>query len=299
MIKVMNISKRYGKLIALQDVSFTVNDGEVMGYVGLNGAGKTTTMEIIAGVTEPTSGDVEIEGHSVTKEKKEAVRNLGWVPELPIFEQDVKALDYFVYLAGFYGISKDEAKKKAEELFSALGLSGREKDKLKNYSQGMKKRFALAASMISDPKNFLFDEVLNGLDPEGIAFFRDLAIKLKKEGKAVLFSSHVLSELENIADRIVFIHKGRIIKEMTMEEIRKSASANAFRITLEKVDNEVMDIAKKYGNPKLQGNTIIIEGFNGDVAGLSSALSKYNIVDMGRVGSNLEEIFFKLIGERQ
>ena len=299
MIRVVNISKRYGNFTALQDVSFTVNDGEIVGYVGLNGAGKTTTIEIIAGVTEPTSGDVEVDGYSVVKEKKKAVRNVGWVPELPIFEQDVRALDYFIYLAGFYGISKDEAKKKAEELFSMLGLSGREKDKLKNYSQGMKKRFAVAVSLLSDPKNFLFDEVLNGLDPEGIAFFRDLAIKLKKENRAILFSSHVLSELENVADRIVFIHKGKIIKEMTMEEIRNSASATTFRVTLSRVDNEALKIAEKYGNPKLQGNTIIIEDFNGNIAGLSSELSKYNIIDMGRVGSNLEEFFFKLIGERQ
>jgi ABC-2 type transport system ATP-binding protein len=299
MIEVLNVSKKYGNFTALQDVSFKVNDGELTGYVGLNGAGKTTTIEIITGVSYPTSGDVLIDGYSIVKDKKEASKRVSWVPELPIFEQDVKALDYFIYLAGYYGIGKGEAKKKAEELFSLVGLQGREKDKLKNYSQGMKKRFALAASLISDPKNFLFDEVLNGLDPQGIMFFRDLALKLKKENKAVLFSSHILSEVENIADRVVFINKGRIIKEMTMSEIKEYTKTTTFRIILGRVDGDVVKIAEKYGNPRVEGNVLFIDNFNGNISGLSSDLSNYNIVEMGKVEGNLEEVFFKLIGEQK
>lgn len=296
MIEVQNITKKYGNFAALQDVSFKVNNGEIVGYVGLNGAGKTTTIEIIAGVSNPNSGDVIVDGYSVVKEKKKASKNIGWVPELPIFEQDVKALDYFIYLAGYYGLSRSEAKKKAEELFPLVGLQGREKDKLKNYSQGMKKRFALAVSLISDPNNFLFDEVLNGLDPQGIMFFRDLALKLKKENKAVLFSSHILSEVENIADKVVFIHKGRIIREMTIEEIRNYAKTNTFRVILGKMDENVVKIAEKYGNPRVEGNVLFIDNFNGDIPGLSSDLSGYEVVEMGRVLPNLEEVFFKLIG---
>ncbi len=299
MIEVLNVSKKYGNFTALQDVSFKVNDGELTGYVGLNGAGKTTTIEIITGVSYPTSGDVLIDGYSIVKDKKEASKRVSWVPELPIFEQDVKALDYFIYLAGYYGIGKGEAKKKAEELFSLVGLQGREKDKLKNYSQGMKKRFALAVSLISDPKNFLFDEVLNGLDPQGIMFFRDLALKLKKENKAVLFSSHILSEVENIADRVVFINKGRIIKEMTMSEIKEYTKTTTFRIILGRVDGDVVKIAEKYGNPRVEGNVLFIDNFNGNISGLSSDLSNYNIVEMGKVEGNLEEVFFKLIGEQK
>ncbi|QGA53906.1 ATP-binding cassette domain-containing protein [Sulfolobus sp. E5-1-F] len=299
MIEVLNVSKKYGNFLALQDVTFTINNGELVGYVGLNGAGKTTTIEIIAGVSFPSSGDVIIDGHSITKEKKEASKRVSWVPELPIFEQDAKALDYFIYLAGYYGIEKEEAKKKAEELFSSFGLLGREKDKLKNYSQGMKKRFVLAVSLLSDPNNFIFDEVLNGLDPQGIMFFRDLAIKLKREKKAILFSSHILSEVESIADRVIFIHKGKIIRQMAMDEIRKFFSSNTFRVTLGRVDNNVIKIAEKYGNPTLQGNTIVIENFNGNITGLSSDLSEYNIIEMSRLEGNLEEVFFKLIGDQK
>lgn len=299
MIEVSSISKKYGNFTALQDVSFKLNNGELVGYVGLNGAGKTTTIEIITGVSYPNSGDVIVDGHSITKEKKEASKNISWVPELPIFEQDAKVLDYFIYLAGYYGIGKEEAKKKAEELFSLVGLQGREKDKLKNYSQGMKKRFALAVSLISDPNNFLFDEVLNGLDPQGIMFFRDLALKLKKENKAILFSSHILSEVESIADRVIFIHKGKIIREMSISEIRSFIKSNAFRVVLGRIDGDVIKIAEKYGNARLEGNTVFIENFNGNIQGLSSDLSHYDIVEMGKVEGNLEEVFFKLIGEQQ
>ncbi|QGR19762.1 ATP-binding cassette domain-containing protein [Stygiolobus azoricus] len=298
MIEVLYIWKKYGNFTALQDVRFTVYNGEVVGYVGLNGAGKTTTIEIIAGVSYPTRGDVIIDGYSIVKEKKEAAKNVGWVPELPIFEQDVRALDYFIYLAGYYGIDKEEAKKKAEELFSLVGLQGREKDKLKNYSQGMKKRFALAVSLISDPNNFLFDEVLNGLDPEGIMFFRDLAVKLKRKNKAVLFSSHILSEVENIADRVVFIHKGRIIRQMPMREIRNFIKTNTFRVVLGRIDKDVIKIVEKYGNPRIQGNTIFIENFDGNISGLCADLSNYDIIEMGKVKGNLEEVFFRLIGEQ-
>ena len=299
MIEVSNISKKFGNLIALQDVSFTVNNGELVGYVGLNGAGKTTTIEIIAGVSYPNSGEVMIDGHSIIKEKKEASKNVSWVPELPIFEQDATVLDYFIYLAGYYGIGKEEAKKKAEELFSLVGLQGREKDKLKNYSQGMKKRFALAVSLISDPNNFIFDEVLNGLDPQGIMFFRDLAVKLKKENKAILFSSHILTEVENIADKVIFIHKGKIIRQMSIEEIKNFIRTNIFRVVLGRIDGNVIKIAEKYGNPKLQGNIIFIENFNGNIPGLSSDLLNYNIIEMAKVEGNLEEVFFKLIGEQK
>ncbi|AHC51349.1 ABC transporter ATP-binding protein [Sulfolobus acidocaldarius SUSAZ] len=295
-MKVKNISKKYGRITAIQDVSFEVKDGEIVGYVGLNGAGKTTTIEIISGVRSPDQGDVEIDGHSIVKEKRVASKNLGWVPELPIFEQDAKALDYFIYLAGFYGISTEEARRKAQELFSMVGLEGREKDKLKNYSQGMKKRFALAVSMLSDPKNFLFDEVLNGLDPQGIAFFRDLAIRFKKEGKGVLFSSHILTEVENIADRVIFIHKGRIMKEMTIDEIRNYAGSSNVRVILQKPDDTVIKVAEKYGIPRIEGNTLYISDFKGDMQSLFSDLAQYGVNDIGKVSNNLEEIFFKIIG---
>ncbi|MEM0260593.1 MAG: ABC transporter ATP-binding protein [Sulfolobales archaeon] len=220
MISIENVSKSFGGFKALDRVSFNVRNGEIVGFVGLNGAGKTTTIRIAAGVLPPDSGDVIVDGYSVTKDKKKVSERIGWIPEIPLFERDFKALDYFIYIAGFHGYSRSEALRLGRELMSRFGLEDAMNRKIGQYSQGMRKRFALALSMISNPPNFLFDEVLNGLDPQGIVFFRQLAQEFKKEGKAVLFSSHILSEVEGIADRVVFIHRGRIIADMSIDEIR-------------------------------------------------------------------------------
>ncbi|AWR96754.1 ATP-binding cassette domain-containing protein [Acidianus sulfidivorans JP7] len=299
MLEIQNLTKVYGNNTAVKDVSFKVNNGEIVGFVGLNGAGKSTTINISAGVLNPTSGDVLIDGYSITKDKKKASLNVGWVPELPIFEQDVKALDYFVYIAGFYGFSKSEAIKMGKEIFEEVGLKGVENRKLNQYSQGMKKRFALATSLISNPKNYLFDEVLNGLDPEGISFFRNLALKFKSEGKAILFSSHILSEIESLADRVVFINKGKIVKEMTINEIRNYEIGNGIRIIFEgNVDQRAIQICSKFGDVNAQGNMIIISKYNGDLLEILQELSKagYKVTDIGKIHTSLEELFFRIIG---
>jgi ABC-2 type transport system ATP-binding protein len=295
MIVVERISKRFGSRKVLDNVSFDVKDGEIAGFVGLNGAGKTTTIRILAGVLMPNSGDVLIDDISIVKEKEKASMHVGWVPELPLFDPNAKALDYFVFIAGYYGISKSDALSLGKRLFEEVGLAGREKDKLRNYSQGMKRRFLLAVSLISDPKNFLFDEVLNGLDPEGIQFFRDMALKFKKEGKSVLFSSHILSEVESIADKVIFIHQGKILRIMEMNEIRKIVKSNDLKIILGKVDDNVLSIAKSFGKPELNGNTLIIHDFNGELSELSSKLSPYEVLEVSRLKNSLEDVFFKII----
>jgi ABC-2 type transport system ATP-binding protein len=302
MIQVEGITKRYGHFEAVKDITFDVRDGEVVGFVGPNGAGKTTTIEISVGVKLPTSGDVKLDGYSITKDKVKASWTLGWVPEFPIFDPDMKALDYFLYVCGLRGLSSSEAKRLAKELFEEVGLSGQEGKKIRQYSQGMRKRLALAISMIHDPKNFFFDEVLNGLDPEGIKFFRDTALKFRKEGKAVLFSSHILSEVEALADRVVFISKGRVVKVMTMDEIRAMSRTKVFRVKFasETAASSMLESMKPFGNPRVDRNSILIEDFNGDIEGVARAVKgSPEFVEMGWVMRTLEDLFFEIVGERK
>ena len=193
---------------AADAVSLKAADGEIVGFVGLNGAGKTTTIRMAAGVSLPTSGSISIDGHDIVSDKVEACRRIGWVPEIPNFEPSTRALSLMEYFAGFYGIPASEAKERSLELLRTVGLGGEEGKKLRAYSQGMKKRFSLAVSMLGGPRNYLFDEVLNGLDPEGIRYFRRLMVDLRSKGVAVLLSSHILVEVESLADRVVFIHMG-------------------------------------------------------------------------------------------
>ncbi|MEM4795418.1 MAG: ABC transporter ATP-binding protein [Ignisphaera sp.] len=299
MIEIDGISKSFGSLKALDRVSFSVKNGEIVGYVGLNGAGKTTTIRICVGVLNPDSGDVKIDGYSITYEKRIASRYIGWVPELPIFELDEKALNYFVYLAGYYGISYTEARSLGRKLLEEVGLGNALNMKLKNFSLGMKKRFALAVSMINNPSNFLFDEVLNGLDPQGIVFFRELTKRFKKENRAVLFSSHILKEVEDIADKVVFIHRGRIVKIMTIDEI-KSMAKPKFIIKIPSIDERAIDILKKYGDIiNIDRDTIHIENISRDISEIVEDLVKkgYRVEEFRKEEASLEDVFFKIIGE--
>ncbi|HEU97358.1 MAG TPA: ABC transporter ATP-binding protein [Fervidicoccus fontis] len=296
MIEIEKLSKYFGNQRALDDVSFGVNNGEIVGYVGLNGAGKTTTIRIAVGVLPPDSGDVSIDGFSVTKDKRRASERVGWVPELPIFETDFKALDYFVYLAGYYGFSSGEARKLGKETLERFGLGNALEMKLSAFSQGMKKRFALAVSMINDPPNFIFDEVLNGLDPQGIAFFREMALDFKKKGKAVLFSSHILGEVQNIADRVVFIHRGKIIGSYRVEEILNIVKPSIV-LKLDRFDEGAVKLLEKYGKVERQGDLATISSPSASSGEIVKALveSGYSVIELRHEERSLEEFFFSLL----
>jgi len=295
-IEIDGISKSFGKFRAIDGISFNVKNGEIVGYVGLNGAGKTTTIRISVGVLPPDSGDVRIDGHSVLNEKRKASESVGWVPELPIFETDFRAIDYFVYLAGFYGYSSNQARRLGEELFEKFGLKGSGKLKLSAFSQGMKKRFALAVSMINDPPNFIFDEVLNGLDPQGIAFFRDMAVEFRKRGKAVLFSSHILGEVQSIADRVVFIHRGRIIGSYRVEEIINAVKPSIV-LRIDRYDDRAAALIEKYGKVVKQGDHILISSPNASSGEIAKELVQngYSVLELKYEERSLEDFFFALL----
>ncbi|MEL9908626.1 MAG: ABC transporter ATP-binding protein [Desulfurococcus sp.] len=301
MIEVKNISKSFGRTRVLSDVSFKVGNGEVVGYVGLNGAGKTTTIRIIVGVLNPDSGDVIVDGYSVLSDKRRASERIGWVPELPIFETEFKALDYFVYLAGYHGLSKSEAVKLGKELLGRMGLEDAMGKRLSEYSQGMKKRFALAVSLISNPPNIVFDEVLNGLDPQGIAFFRELAREFKRENKAVLFSSHILKEVEQLADKVVFIHKGRIIGVYTMEEITRLAKPS-LKIRVSNNLEEAVKILSNYGEVVAGDMEITVKinhGVNPEEILGELVKRSIGVKEFRNEERDLEAFFFELIREAE
>jgi ABC-2 type transport system ATP-binding protein len=290
-------SAKQGPVIS--SVSFDVRNGEIVGFVGLNGAGKTTTIRIAVGVTLATSGTVVIDGHDITREKPEASKSIGWVPEIPNFEPNAKAWPLMRYLAGFYDIDRAEARRKSKDLLASVGLSGFENRKIRTYSQGMKKRFSLAVSLLSDPQNYLFDEVLNGLDPEGIHFFRELMRGQKRVNKAILLSSHILTEIENIADRIVFIHRGRVIKIVTREELAAyEGEKGVLRIILQTASDDAISYLKTLGGTvQVQGNEIILSDFRGDSSQVNTELVKkgFPVREIKFEKTGLEQYFFDLI----
>lgn len=301
MLKVENLTKIYSRKQspAINSVSFDVANGEIAGFVGLNGAGKTSTIRIAAGLALPTSGKVNIDGFDIVEQKIEASRRLGCVPEFPNFEQNAKALSLMRYFAGFYGINGKDSDAKLMELLKIVGLAGFENRKLRTYSQGMKKRFSLAASMLSDPENYLFDEILNGLDPEGIHYFRQLMLDFRKQNKAVLLSSHILMEVESIADRILFIHKGRLIKTMTRSELA-NLGVSSLKITLRGSDDRALSYLKSLGAElRVDGDTIYLTGGNPDPAKINSDLvgMGYVITELNQQHEGLEGYFMRLLHE--
>ncbi len=301
MIEAKNLTKVYSKSQgpAIDTVNFEVRNGEIVGFVGLNGAGKTTMIRVASGVSLPSAGTVVLDGHDIVTDKVSASKTVGWVPELPNFEQNAKARDLIMYFAGYYGISPEDAKKRADSLFNSLSLAGFEKRKLRTYSQGMKKRFSLAAAMLPDPQNYLFDEILNGLDIEGVQFMRNLMIDLRKKNKAVLLSSHILTEIENISDRVVFIHKGKIIKVASREELTgiSTSTGGVLRLVVSNMNDDALVYLKTMGDVRVEGSVIVLSNFHGDSSIVNAELVKRGVAvrEFSFEKSSLEDYFTKLI----
>ncbi|MGC8609631.1 MAG: ABC transporter ATP-binding protein, partial [Thermoplasmata archaeon] len=287
---------------AISNLNLDIKDGEILGLVGLNGAGKTTTIRMSSGIIFPSSGRVLIDGFDIVREKVKAAQKIGWIPELPNFEPNAKPLPLMRYFAGFYNLHGKEAENRIMELLSMVGLKNDLNKKLSAYSQGMKKRFAIAESIIGNPQNVLFDETLNGLDPEGVVFVRKLMIDMRKSGKAVLLSSHILTEVEDVADRVAIINHGKLIKLLNRSEL-KSLGKTVIHIIIENSDGACAKILKEYGEIRSNDREIVLSDLtipDSEIADIPSKLinAGYKIRQFTPVGETLEEYFFGLIGEK-
>jgi ABC-type multidrug transport system ATPase subunit len=217
-VEAVHLIKEFRSHRVVDDLSFAIGMGEVYGFLGQNGAGKSTTMRIILGLIFPTSGKVLINGKLLSNSSRHLLSHTGAIIERP---------DMYGYLSGsdnlrMFGQLADRRFSKARvlELLEIVGLLGREQDKVKTYSQGMKQRLGIAVALSGNPDLLILDEPTNGLDPQGIADMRALITRLSKEfGKTVLISSHLLHEIEQVADRMLIIHKGKKIKEGKVSEL--------------------------------------------------------------------------------
>lgn len=217
-VEVKNLSKSFGSFQAVCDLSFAIEQGQVYGLLGQNGAGKSTTMRMMLGLIFPDKGSVHIKGKEFNSNNIQLLQHIGAIIEKP---------DMYLYLSGwenlkiFAALGKNKiSKARLSEIFEQVGLSGREKDIVKAYSQGMKQRLGIAIAMVHDPELLILDEPTNGLDPQGIAEMRALIISLSKEhGKTVLISSHLLYEIEQMATHMVVLHKGKKIAGGRVDEL--------------------------------------------------------------------------------
>ncbi|MFC2097995.1 ATP-binding cassette domain-containing protein [Bacteroidota bacterium] len=241
-IIVENLTKMYGTQAAVNDISFKINTGEVLGFLGPNGAGKTTTMKAITTYLHPNKGDIKVGEYSVLENPEEIRKVIGYLPEHNPLYGDMAVIDYLKFVAELHGIPNTEIKAKILEMVNLCGLEGEKHKKINELSKGYKQRVGLAQALINDPEILILDEPTSGLDPNQIVEIRELIKNIGRE-KTVILSSHILAEVEATCDRILIINKGKIVADGTAEELRKHAQGNEIlRITIE--DGKKNDIIK-------------------------------------------------------
>jgi ABC-type multidrug transport system ATPase subunit len=217
-VKVTQLSKDFRDIKAVDDLSFTVNQGDVYGFLGQNGAGKSTTIRMLLTLIRPSSGSIEIFGHNLQSHRKEILQQVGAVIEKPDLYKYLTAWENLSLFARMSGISITQ--KKLQEQLELVGLKDRMHSKVRTFSQGMKQRLGIAVALVHDPQLIILDEPVNGLDPQGIADMRNLILHLSRnQGKTIMVSSHLLNEIELIANRMLIIDKGRKVAEGPVKEL--------------------------------------------------------------------------------
>jgi ABC-2 type transport system ATP-binding protein len=223
-LDVEHVSKSYGTVRALTDVSFSVPAGQIVGLLGPNGAGKSTSMKAILGLVRPESGTIRLFGGDVLADPAGAKRQVGYVPEAPALYEFLTGTEYLDFIADMYGLDRATRRDRIVPFLSGLELAGHEDSLISGYSQGMKQKVALIAALLHRPRLLVLDEPLNGLDPRSARVTKDLLRNLAThEGVAVLFSTHVLEIAQAICDRVVILHRGSVLASGTFESLRAQA----------------------------------------------------------------------------
>ena len=220
MIEIKDLTKSYGNLVAVSHLDLHIEAGDIFGFIGPNGAGKTTTMRILVTLLEPTSGTTLIDGLDVTKKGKEVRRRVGYMPDFMGVYDDLKVFEYLEFFAAAFGIEHRKRKEIVDGVLELTDLVSKAKAPVDSLSRGMQQRLGLARVLIHDPKVLILDEPASGLDPRARIEIRELLRELKRMGKTIMISSHILSELEEICDRVGIIEHGQLVFGGTMDEIR-------------------------------------------------------------------------------
>jgi ABC-2 type transport system ATP-binding protein len=225
MIELINLRKRYGRFTAVDGISLTIPRGELFGFLGPNGAGKTTTMRMIAGILQPTEGEVRIAGVSMQADPMEAKSRLGFIPDRPFVYDKLTGGEFLRFVSGLYGLGGPEIERRIDELLELFELD-RWKDELtESYSHGMRQKLIISSALIHRPDVIVVDEPMVGLDPKSARLLKDMLREFVNRGRTVLMSTHTLEVAEAMCDRIAIVRQGRIAASGTMEELRAQTSS--------------------------------------------------------------------------
>ncbi len=239
-IRIENLTKQYGGQRAVDNISFEVKTGEIVGFLGPNGAGKTTTMRMITHFIAPSGGIISIGGKQLDLNADDIKRHIGYLPENNPLYDDMPVIDYLEFVAGIQGLEKEQITTRVAEMIRVTGLNQEKHKKIGELSKGFKQRVGLAQAMIHDPEILILDEPTSGLDPNQIVEIRKLIKELGKH-KTVILSTHILPEVEATCDRILIINRGRIVADGTSDLLRKQASGeDMIRVRIEDGDPNVI-----------------------------------------------------------
>ena len=291
MIVARGLTKKFKDVVAVDDLSFTVESGRVTGFLGPNGSGKSTTMAMIMGLDRPSSGTVTVHGKDY-RELRWPLHEVGALLEAKAIHPGRSARSHLWALAQYNGI----ARRRVDEVLDIVGLTAVAKKRVGKFSLGMGQRLGIAAALLGDPGTILLDEPVNGLDPEGIRWMRTLCKSLAAEGRTVFISSHLMAEMDLTADQLVVIGNGRMIAEMPVKDFVARSSSKSFRVRVAVPDRFASALAEKGGAANAEGDgTLTVSGLDatqiGDLA-LSLGVAVYELVPL----ASLEDAFMELTG---
>lgn len=233
MIEIKNVTKKYGTKVALNDVSFNVNDGEIFAFIGHNGAGKTTLIKAVTGIHDIDSGEILINGKSIKTNPIECKKELAFVPDNPELYEQMKAIDFINFICDMYEIDSETREKNIKKYAEMFEMEENLNDTISSFSHGMKQKTALIAALAHDPKVLIMDEPFVGLDPKAVFDIKEVMKEMIKDGKTIFFSTHILDVAEKLCSRVAIIKNGEIMKVGSMKEVKGDKSLENVFIELE------------------------------------------------------------------
>jgi len=312
LIEVKNVTKRYGDFFAVRNIDFEIKDGEIVGFLGRNGAGKSTTMNMITGFIEPTTGQIIVGGYDVDKKPKKVKAQIGYMPEGTPLYSDLTVREFVNYMAELKMIPKKEKKAAVEKAIKNTGLENVQNNLTRILSRGYKQRVSMAGAIVGDPKILILDEPTVGLDPKQVIEIREL-IKSFGKDHTVILSSHILSEVSQICEKVIIIDKGEIVAIDTPENLEKmSVKDQVIQVIVEETEEKKLPYIKEeidaikeitFVSEREDGSkeyNVIVENEQDIRKDISTTCAKSNIIilEMKQVEVSLEDAFVKLIENR-